>query len=737
MKKLISLMIAMFLTVSSLAACAAKPTDSVTASDDTAAKYTAFLEERLAEMPDTLVIGDEAKAAEHGIDMADFEDEGFFTRAVGGEVLIFGKTDAGIDRAVRDFVKYGNCDVYSKTYGEGYRVERLTIAGNDISEYAIIYDSVNQSGVEEPVFAAEQLSMYIEKTCGAVLPYYTDVEFAALEEKPERTITLTVDYPALGNDAFRIEVDDSGDLTVFGGRNKGCIYGVYDLLEENVGWRFFDNVLQAMVEGVGSSDEYLYEAEHIDLTSEINRTEEPLFLSRRMDDVNYYKRLNGEHAGQYNYYSYKRRISDNWYSGHGLNQVDWTGTSFEGGGDQPCLSDEEILERIDEHVLEYVEKRIDMGYVPGRDFYGLSLGQYDGLTGYCQCVDCLQIVAEEGSGAGPYVRAANRAAQLLKDNGYGYLHVNILAYVDTSTPPKKTMPLDNVRVSYCFYVLGDMDVCSAHTIDGKECPETGYTSNHGLAERFERWAAVCAPGNMDVWYYPFHSGNAIAPAPVVLKMYDDIKYLSEHGVGAIINTVGGSASQFSALTEYLLDNICWQLPESYDAYLDMIREWLWLNYGDAADPIFDYIIEYHKLGKNVACYTMFYDRTSPLVHVNQGDMLGRFDYFCDLFERAYELADTSVQVERIEHLEAGMLYLGVCHAYKPWYVNGTADEKALLIERYTRLHELVTKNNMWIFVSCTYDDFHYAPEELDLDENPIMWYAKPAGQSDGVGDLFG
>jgi len=736
-KKLTSLILAAFMAISSFVACAAEPATSATASAET--DYTAYLLDNAKEKPDSLVIGDAEKAAEHGIDMSDFEDEGFFTRATDGEVLIFGKTEAGIDRGVRDFVKYGNCDAYTKTYGEGYRVKRLTIAGNDISEYVIVYDAESPSKVEQPLFAAEQLSMYIEKTCGAKLTYYSDEEFAALDPKPARTITITVDYPTLGNEAFRIEVDDDGNLTIFGGREKGYIYGVYDLLEEDIGWRFFDDTLKAMVSAPGSCNEYLYDAEHIDLTKDISRTEEPLFDSRRMDTNNYYKRLNGVRAGEYNYYSYKRRISDNWYSGHGLNQIDWTGAAFSDGSGQPCLTDEGNLERIDEHVIDYVESRIAAGQTVGMDFYGLSLGQYDGLGGYCQCQSCMKVVAEEGSAAGVYVRTANRAAQLLKDMGYGELHVNILAYVNTSVPPKKTMPLDNVRVAFTFYLAGDGDVCSAHTIDGKDChePTQHDSTNKRLAERFEKWVEICAPGNLDVWYYPFHSGNHIAPAPMILNAYHDIKYLADHGVGAIINTVGGSASQFSALIEYLMDNICWQLPETYEDYLDMIYEYLWLNYGDAADPIYDYIMEYERLGKKADCYTVFYDRTIPLVYQNRGDMIARFDYFCDLFERAYELADTSVQVERIEHLEAGMLFMCVSQSYNTWYVNGTAEERELLIERYRRLHELVTKNNMWIFTSCTYDDIKYAPEVLDLDENPIMWYVKHSPSDDGYGDLLG
>jgi len=739
MKKLTALILAAFMAISSFVACAAEPATSATTSAET--DYTAYLLENVADAPDTLVVGDADTALEHGIDMSDFEDEGFFTRATDGEVLIFGKTEAGIDRGVRDFVKYGNNDAYTKTYGEGYRVKRLTIAGNDISEYVIVYDSDDYNGNIK--LAATELSAYIEKTCGATLSYYTDVEFAELEIKPSRTITLTVDYPALGNEAFRIDIADDGNMTIFGGRVYGCIYGVYDLLEDSMGWRFFRDVHMWGEESKGTM-EYLYEAEHLDLTPEINRTEEPVFDSRRMDNIY------SSHFTLYpNYhpdrtllnYNLKERISEKWWSGHGLYRVDWTGTSFQGEpSDQPCLTDEGILERIDEHVVQYVESQIAAGQVPGRDFFGISLGQYDGLSGYCKCQSCMKVVAEEGSAAGLYVRMANRAAQLLKDMGYGELHINILAYVETSTPPKKTMPLDNVRVAYCFYVVGDVDVCTAHTIDGKNCVRTAdrMSSNKILAERFEKWAEYCSPGTIDVWYYPMHDGNVIIPAPMILNLYEDIKYLRDHGVTGIINTTQGSASQFSTIIEYLLNELCWEIPETYEEFLGLIREWLWLTYGDGADLVYDYIMDYEKLGKKVGCYTPFYHSTSPLLYINRGDIIARMDHYSELLQEAYRLANTSDQADRIEILEAGVLFLGVSLSYNAKYVNGTAEEKELLIEKYTRLHRIATEHNIWIFSGISGmlygTNITYAPEELDLDENPIMWFPNV---DDGVGDLLG
>ena len=379
MKRFASALMAVIMMGASFVSCTSTTEKSATASADKNSVYLDYLRGNLETLPDDITIGDGDMAVAYGIDMSDVADDGFVTRAADGELLIFGKSDEGIDRAVRDFVKYGNADNYSKTYGEGYRVKKLCIAGNDISEYTIVYDSDDYNGNIE--LAADELAVYIERTCGAVIGKITDTEYDSLEVKPGRTITITVDYPALNNEAFRIEVDDDGNLTIYGGRVTGCIYGVYDFLEENVGWRFVNDVLNNVNPDDKGLIEYLYEAELVDITAEINRTEEPLFDSRRMDDLD---------NKAYGNYVYKEKIAENWYSGHGLNQVDYTGTPFEGRpSDQPCLCDEEILERIDEHTISYVEKRLEEAGVPQN--YRLILDSHSHMKQYADAnsVNCI------------------------------------------------------------------------------------------------------------------------------------------------------------------------------------------------------------------------------------------------------------------------------------------------------------------------------------------------------------
>ena len=50
-----------------------------------------------------------------------------------------------------------------------------------------------------------------------------------------------LDDPTLGEEGFTLSVKDNGNLYITGGKWRGCMYGVYELLERYIGWRFFFN----------------------------------------------------------------------------------------------------------------------------------------------------------------------------------------------------------------------------------------------------------------------------------------------------------------------------------------------------------------------------------------------------------------------------------------------------------------------------------------------------------------
>ena len=733
MKRFISLVLCALMLVSALASCAPAKSDSQSSSADETAKYTAYLEEHLESTPErkpaSLVIETAENSEAYGVDMTEFSDDGYLTRAEYGEVVILGKTGAGLDRAVRDYVKNGNPDDYFTVYGEGYRVKKLTIAGNDISEYAVIRDD----GADEcNTFASSELVSYIEKTCGAVLPEYTASEYAAASDKPQRTITLTVDYPALGDEAFRIEIGADGNLTVAGGRYRGCMYGVYDLLED-IGWRFVGDSVGIVWGNKDSSIEYLYEADHIDLTAALNRTESPAIAFRQIYDADTLTQ-------NINNLGVKNKMNSIWantskYGSYGLTGVAchglqghhseiFTDDVYEGmdvSGKQPCFTDEAVLECIDAYTVRYVETRLVAGQQIGREIVTVDLAQWDsGETEFCTCKNCLKVFKEEGCTMGAVLRMGNRAAQLLTDNNYGGVNISLLAYSGTNKPPKKTEPLDNVRISYCIYVGSGHIACSNHPVSGVDCdPESGY-SNTVYAAELNGWAAICHNKNLDVWYYPMNAYSYAFPSPYFDSLYEDLIYFSEIGVNGIMMLCNREdGAHLDSLAVWLGSMLAWDLSVTKDEYYAAIEEWFNIVYGGAGENMYEYMRMCEYAANMTGCWCAFH--SSNTEKVDNEFMAEKFDYMYGLFEEAKVLADTAHQEELVERYESGMLYLCIGITYEDRYTNGTDEERAVIAERYTEMHRIYRKYNLLIFED--YVNQEYAPEVLDLETNPFDSWA--------------
>lgn len=127
--------LAAFLTLASVLSCAAcgSQSSSSTRTSSTSSdsdSYAKWLDDRLGDNVGKVTIG-VGNDAKYGIDMSDFEDDGYIIRNIGTETLIFGKTDSGLDRAVRKYAKNveAGTAIENVTFHEGTRIEKLTLFG--------------------------------------------------------------------------------------------------------------------------------------------------------------------------------------------------------------------------------------------------------------------------------------------------------------------------------------------------------------------------------------------------------------------------------------------------------------------------------------------------------------------------------------------------------------------------------------------------------------------------------
>lgn len=686
LSKKISLILAAATVASAMTACAVPQNTnaSITASAG-AEKYADLLSERLGDsMPEDVVIAMGEDAEKYGVDLSDFvDDEGYTIRANDGEVVILGKSEASLDRAVRQYANYGNAEDYSYTYGEDYRVGGISIAGNDISEYSVM---LPEESDECHTYATENLREYIGKACGVypeIIEYSADAEGRFI--RFERVYPEDGRYATLGDEGFTIKVDDAGDMTISGGYLRGCMYGVFDLLEEYIGWRFLYDFGGYSNTSVGAID-YLYEAERIDIPAGTEYTEVPSFELRRnifrnsaIGDENFRMKrktnsgIPAELLSKYNMYNIQG------IANHGITKSE-VYKQFPGFdkslGVQPCFTDEEVIGISKEFFVAQTQAKIDAGQKIGYDFTHVDVGHMD-VGKFCPCQSCLEYVALDGGNVGPVLYYTNEIAGAIADEFGEELKVAMFAYWGTTSVPRTTVPDKNVLVSYCFYTDTEKAVCYSHPLDGTGCTE-GEISNVKYAEELRGWCEIAETVN--VWYYPGYWWDPAMTAPLSRHLQRDIAFMYECGVDGLFICVDGYTMQDDKIMPYLMSHLAWDATVTEEEYEALIREYYMIMAGDG----YEYLYEYHNRIEDYArdgCWSAM-GMQNPGDRIDLERVKNGFLYDIELFGRAIALAGSAAQEEFIRELSMSMYFTGLVSSHSEWYLNGDAESKALYEELY-------------------------------------------------------
>jgi len=692
MKRLICTVLASLMLLSATACGKVSPDTSATA---TASAPEQLLIDRLGST-EGLILGTSDAAAEYGIDMTDFRDEGYIIRSEGAETLIFGKTEKGLDRAVRYYAN--NCTeggILNITYGEGYRVKQITIAGRDISEYSIyLFEGADQCHT----MAAAELQNYISLACGITLPI--------VNAPAEHNIVLEqvgLDDPrseVLGREGFNISVRDDGELYISGGRDRGCLYGVYELLEAYIGWRFAANG-EVLDHIANANDFYLYEAEHIDIPAGLEDEQVPSFDYRQGrlyaggQNQLYYSNLpvilrendllRGKAA--YNGYGYARGANHGLLIGPIRNDYisdEIVDDNVKNNFRQPCFTSDLLLEGSIEYYTEYIESCLAAGQRIGEELVYIDIAQVDSGT-FCMCETCVEYFVLDGSHTGPMLYFANAIAEHFSEI-YPELYYSILVYWGTTEPPKVTKPHPKLNCSYCFYNDMDKYYCANHSISGVDC--TGKNAggnninNYEYAEEFERWCEIA--GMVTVWYYPgsWYFNSDCASRLKTLR--EDYKYLADHGVHGVYPCMISPASWNSedSLIGYLIDKLQWNAEMTDEEYFAMIEEYFMIFYGEvAAGFLMDYILWEIDAASDY-CWTLQAFST-PDHRLNFSKVQNDFEYCIALFDMAGAAAESEAQERGIIKFSLPLYFTGLMVSHTDMYLNGTEAQR----ERYTEIYE--------------------------------------------------
>ena len=666
MKKFLSLVLAaacmpMMLLASCASGGAGAYSPKITVASSDAEDSAEFLTDRLGDkLTDNVYLAVGSDTA-NGIDMTDFENDGYVLRTVGDKsVVIVGKSADGLDLGVRRYansVDDGKDEYFDVAYHEGYRIENFTLAGTDISEYSIEYPAEHN---ENMLFAVSELQRLVKKACGAELSASEGIT------KKARAIEFRHSTDAeLKFDGYRYFFEGER-LVIEGAVKRGCMYGVWRFLQKECGWT-------SLIYG----DSDLLEAEHLDVPATASRQETPVFsyLNMYCHSWGSYKNEKGNPTAAQNSYGTMVNCCHGLYRFSEVNVM----------GKQICYTDEDIYELCRDNIRSYIESRLQSGQVIGREFLSVDISQNDSGT-YCTCRECMKVFSVEGSNSGAVVRFANRLSEELNED-YPGLYYQIFAYAGSNVAPLKTKPNEFVHITFC----SDMN-CSNHVFDGSECngkSTFNQLTNKNYASWLESWCNVS--DNVYVWFYALDS--KLQQYTTIGNMYRDFRYFRDLGINGMFWQCQFYGLGIQRVQHQLLAEFQWNMDISEADFEYLLCDILKKEFGSGWTSVREYISMWEESQKRIKCWHCWGGWAYPWDTRYDGNYYDdHFETMISLLEDAVTRADSKEQQGRAETFTCHMYYEGCYSLYFKAEEAGNTALMKTLSDRYDLMMERLYKN---------------------------------------------
>jgi hypothetical protein len=486
-------------------------------------------------------------------------------------------------------------------------------------------------------YAAEELQKYLERISGVKLPIATDdqpiskYEILLGNNRHMQSLGLQIDLAKLGSEGFLIKTFNNY-LVISGGRPRGTLYGVYTLLEEKLGVRWFTPDV-----------EYVPKMKRIEIPP-LDEVQIPaleyreVFWSEMLRDADFAARhkLNGQHYRLTEKHGGRAVVFYPFV--HSFDQliprevcerqpdfwpmVDGRRVS---GYVQRCLSNPKLVKMAVEQVRRWLKEHPEATII--------DVSQND--TGnWCQCPECKAFDEAEGSPSASIIRFVNTIAESI-ERDYPNVRVETLAYQYSRKPPRTLRPRSNVIIRLC-----SIECCFSHPLEGCDSDE-----NRSFCKDIEDWRQV-AP-TLYVWDYTTNFAHYLMPFPNIEVLQPNVKFFIKHGVKGLFeqgNYSPGGNGEMAPLRAYVLAKLLWNPDVDVRK---IIGEFLNGYYGKAGPIIQTYIEMLHRKVKVKNVHVHIFD--PPTLPYLDDEFLEEAE---KLFDKAEEVADNEeirlrVQVARL------------------------------------------------------------------------------------------
>ena len=456
----------------------------------------------------------------------------------------------------------------------------LVIARNGKSEYRII---VADDASRSTLHGAVELQAFLNRMTGAELPIVTDSlpmrehEIILGNNEHLRKLDTGIDFDGLGDEGYVLKT--IGDhLVIAGGSMRGTMYGVYGLLEDHLGCRWFTPEVSKI-----PSNRKLVVPELDETVLPVLEYREPFVYECFDGDWAARNRMNGSRADVGD----RRGGRVEWGRGmfvHTFNYLVPPDEHFDAHPEyfslvdgkrlkhpsQLCCTNENVIKLVTERMLEEMRKN------PQATVFSLSQNDW---FNFCQCKKCRAAAEREGSQIAPVLMMVNRVAEEAEKEFPDKI-IETLAYQWTRHPPKTLRPRHNVVVRLC-----SIECCFSHPLGTCDSPQnTTFTSD------LREWSKIC--DRLWVWNYCTSFSDYLLPFPNLRVRDDNIRLFVENNVTGVFqqDVYTTPHGELSSLSGYLNAKLLWNPDYDEDT---AINEFLAGVYGGAAGPIRAYIDMLH------------------------------------------------------------------------------------------------------------------------------------------------
>jgi len=526
------------------------------------------------------------------------------------------------------------------------------------SEYKIVLSS---SASTSEKTAANELQQYIKEISGAELPIVDEVngKGACIYIGYDSRVEALIGKKDIQDDDESFTYQSKGDdLFIYGGKQRGTMYGVFAFLENELGCRWYTpNATK-----VPKQNKWSFKS--------LNHSESPAlkyrysnyFAVERADAWSAHNKENMKSGARCNDFG---NLESYWschtmglfvkesefFDKHPEYFAFKDGQRIKGG--QLCLSNPDVLRICTERLREVMQEN------PLYRIYSLS--QNDNC-GYCECEECKKLEEKYGGHSGLVVWFVNQAADALKEQ-FPDKYIGTFAYQYTRKPPVGIVPKDNVVIRLC-----SIECCFAHPLEA-DCPQ-----NKEFIADLKEWSKI-AP-HLFIWDYIVDYSNFAAPWPNFQVLGPNIQTFSDNNAIGVFEEAmyqSGRGNEFSDMKAWVVTKLLWNPKQDVNV---LVKDFIDGYYGNSASKIWEYYQLCQSLVTPDKHFSIWINADDPIYtdeFVNKG---------VELLDEAVSLAENDTIKERAEEARVQIVYLKFMRNQEQSFKDGTWEELKELVRRF-------------------------------------------------------